>query len=831
MSSVFKQGWPRVLAAALAVAALCCLWVALPGLRLAPRTAVDVAQERLDEAAGPIGPTNVVGQSFACSRSGLTAIDILVVVYNPGRERSAAATLILTLTRRDGAMEPVVVSLPATGLTHNQRVSFTFAPLADSRGGQYVFALSAEGDDGLSCWRTTDEAYAGGAALMNGQPLQGDLYFSTRCAYSPGAAARDLLAGLGRAAALAPALALLLFLPGAVLLIPLGRGLARSDVPTRAAYALALSLAFWPLLLLWSTALGMRLRGAWLWLPVVVLAVLGAAGRIATRRSGRAERDEQPVGAETRRVPYVALAIVLAIVAGTRVLQVRDLVVPSWVDSVHHSVVTQVIAEQGQVPQSAEPYLQLTDYHYHFGFQANTAVLVALSGLDAPHAVLALGQVLNAASALMVYVLCVGLTKRCWAGVIAALATGLVSNMPAYYLSWGRYTQLTGMVLLPAACLTAHWLTDDGDSNRERVVLNALLVAGLFVSHYRVILLYLLYLLVTVPVAVVRRSKMARDGRSGLLALAGASAGAALLVLPWIVRLLTRVLPNVGTIYAGWAAPEGYNAFPTGLLERGWNRALLYLAAAGAVWGAVRRKSAIVLLVVWAGAWLLTANLRVLGLADIWLLNNASVAIALWLPASVLCGWLLADVAQLAWQWLCSRPAPRLVGARDAASSAALVLVTAVAVWFGWGMVDIVNPVTVIAYPEDVDAIAWIGENTPPDARILVNSRLWEGDIHVGSDGGWWIPLLAQRQVTMPSILYHQGPPAYRDSVNDLATLVEQAVSVDDPVLLERLAAEGVTHVYVGVRGGRLMPKDLDGSAHYERMYVWGATRVYRFVP
>ncbi|NLG27434.1 MAG: hypothetical protein GX557_05955 [Chloroflexi bacterium] len=831
MSSVLKQGWPGVVAAALAAAALCCLWAAFPGLRLAPRSSIDVAQERLEEAAGPIGLTNAVGQSFACGRSGLNAIDILLVVYNPDRVRPADATLTLTLTRRDRAMAPVVVSTPAAALTHNQRVSFTFGPLADSRGGQYAFALSAEGDDGLSCWRTTDDAYAGGAALVNGQPLPGDLYFSTRCAYGPGAAVRDLLAGLGRAAALAPGLSILLFLPGAVVLIPLRRGLARSDLPTGAAYALALSLAFWPLLLLWTTTLSMRLRGAWIWLPVAVLAALGVAGGAAVRRRGVSERDAHTAGGETSRAPYVALAIVLAIVACTRVLQVRDLVVPPWVDSVHHTVVTQVIAEQGQVPGTAEPYLQLIDYHYHFGFQANAAVLVALSGLDAPGAVLALGQVLNAASALMVYVLCVGLTKRRWAGAIAALAAGLVSNMPAYYLSWGRYTQLTGMVLLPAACLSAHWLMSDGERNRERASLNALLVAGLFVTHYRVILLYLLYLLVTVPVALVRRSRTTHDGRAGLLALAAASAGAALWVLPWSVRLLTRVLPNVGTLYAGWAAPEGYNAFPTGLLERGWSSVLLYVAAAGAVWGAVRRKSEIVLLAVWAGGWLLAANLRVLGLADTWLLSNASVAIALWLPASVLCGWLLADLAQLVGQWLRSRPAPLLARARGAATSAALVLLTAVAVWFGWGMVDIVNPVTVIAFPEDVEAIAWIGENTPPGARILVNSRLWEGDIHVGSDGGWWIPLLAQRQVTMPSILYHQGPSAYRDSVNDLAMLVEQAVSVDAPELLERLAAEGVTHVYVGVRGGRLMPKDLDGSAHYERVYAWGATRVYRFVP
>ena len=66
-----------------------------------------------------------------------------------------------------------------------------------------------------------------------------------------------------------------------------------------------------------------------------------------------------------------------------------------------------------------------------------------------PQAVLLFGQMVNAATVPVAYLLAQRLTGRAWAGVLAALVTGLVSLMPAYYVNWGRYTQLAGQLILP----------------------------------------------------------------------------------------------------------------------------------------------------------------------------------------------------------------------------------------------------------------------------------------------------------------------------------------------------------------------------------------------
>ena len=61
------------------------------------------------------------------------------------------------------------------------------------------------------------------------------------------------------------------------------------------------------------------------------------------------------------------------------------------------------------------------------------------------------GQLLSALVTLAGAWLANWLWRRPLAGVVAALVSGLISVMPAYYASWGRYTLLCGMLALPVA--------------------------------------------------------------------------------------------------------------------------------------------------------------------------------------------------------------------------------------------------------------------------------------------------------------------------------------------------------------------------------------------
>jgi hypothetical protein len=105
----------------------------------------------------------------------------------------------------------------------------------------------------------------------------------------------------------------------------------------------------------------------------------------------------------------------------------------------------------------------------------------------------------------------------------------------------------------------------------------------------------------------------------------------------------------------------------------------------------------------------------------------------------------------------------------------------------------------------DLRAAQWIDENLPGDAKFLVNSFFaYGGSAVVGSDGGWWLPLLTQRLTTQPPLTYVSEAGPREDFVaytNDLIEMIKSRGLID-PDVQEELISRGVTHIYVGQQQG-----------------------------
>jgi asparagine N-glycosylation enzyme membrane subunit Stt3 len=168
---------------------------------------------------------------------------------------------------------------------------------------------------------------------------------------------------------------------------------------------------------------------------------------------------------------------------------VRDLATPAWVDAVHHALITRLILINGSYPSTYLPLLNFSPTLYHPGFHSIAASFAWLTNLDLPHSLLILGQVLNAFAVFSVYLITKTLTRSAYAGLFAAFITGFITPLPAYYTSWSRYTELTGILLLPVVIsLIQLWLDGDADGKESWILgLGALVAAGLFMIHYRVV--------------------------------------------------------------------------------------------------------------------------------------------------------------------------------------------------------------------------------------------------------------------------------------------------------------------------------------------------------
>jgi hypothetical protein len=204
-------------------------------------------------------------------------------------------------------------------------------------------------------------------------------------------------------------------------------------------------------------------------------------------------------------------------------------------------------------------------------------------------------------------------------------------------------------------------------------------------------------------------------------------------------------------------------------------------------------------------------------------ISNFALFIAVYIPAGALIGDMIG-------QWIAHR-----------SSHFWKLSLTILVIAFGlWGALKRLGDLNINAHAlitrPDIRAMAWIRENTPKSAKFLINSFFaYGGSVVVGSDGGWWLPLLAGRANTVPPLNYgvEKGPrPDYRIWVNELTAQVQQ-FGIDSSEVLKLLKDRAVTHIYIGQQGGAVNykgPKTLDPnvllkSSHYRLIYhqdrVW----------
>jgi hypothetical protein len=131
---------------------------------------------------------------------------------------------------------------------------------------------------------------------------------------------------------------------------------------------------------------------------------------------------------------------------------------------------------------------------------------------------------------------------------------------------------------------------------------------------------------------------------------------------------------------------------------------------------------------------------------------------------------------------------------------------------------NILNPQTILALPADEMALAWMDENLPDDARVAVNAWRWLGETWAGADGGAWITPLTGRQTTTPPIDYIYNPDLFQQvrAFNAAASAVEDW---SDPAVAAWLAEQGVSHVFVGRRGGAFEPAELSRNPGLSLLY------------
>ncbi len=779
------------------------------------------------------------GQTFVPRQAGLRGIYLPLNVV-PGNHDEAALTLHLR-TNPQGDNDIRTATLPLAALVGLNLARFSFEPLPDSFNTRYYFFLEPTLDPGdeaeIELRYSGPTAYTNGALYLDGEPQEYQANFFL--AYDRTLMLLDWGRWLVKNGLNMLAIALLATLPGAALLVWLWpRSL--SDVLNEKdrlnpiewlALAAGLSVAIYPVLLLLAGLLGVRLGSS----TIVAFLIVNGLTLIAGIRYHRPNQADL-LPALTQKLfspPILLFWLILVLSAAVRIAVVRGQAVPLWQDSYHHTMISQLIINNGGLFNAWAPYAPIESFSYHFGFHTFVAAYHWLTGNNTFQAVLATGQLLNLLTVLVAFLLGRRFGGSAWAGAFAALITGLLSEYPMFYVNWGRYTQLAGQVILPVAMVLTWLALKTPKPNYRLLGLTALSVASLALTHYRVVFFYPAFVVPLIGLRWLQADWQWRQlgGYGWRLAVIGL--GSLLLVAPWLWRLVNGRLWRIGISLSAGAANNKYideviNAAPN--LFDYVLPAFVILGIIGMLWGSWQKREGIVVTSGWGLMLFILARPHMLNLPGTGLITNFAVSIAAYLPISILAGYALAETAKkvsdtlmmAGWTIVLLAVGAGLMGAQARISS------------FEPRNAMVTNP--------DLAAMAWIRENTPPDAVFWGNTRLAYGDSAVvGTDAAWWIPLLAGRKNLVLPMIYGteiNRPVDYPRQILELSRHIQRH-ALDSLEGWQTLRQAGVTHIYVGQRRGEvwqgaeqpLKPDTLANSPYYQQLYQEDQVRIFLVKP
>ena len=632
---------------------------------------------------------------------------------------------------------------------------------------------------------------------------------------------------------LAVPLLIILLLPG-WLLLDFSDLRRRFDFGEQAALSIGISLSLIPITMLWTTIVHFKwtrsfvifIAGFLITLLILRLIYKYIELHKYTNQKNNLSIVVRFTNLSSRLVRLIipfSLILIFLLTLSIRMIMVRDLATPAWVDSIHHALITRLILFTGSYPLSYAPYWDINPSAYHPGFHSITATLTWLSNLHIDQSLLVFGQVLNALAVFTVYLFTKTFTRSNLAGLFAAFITGFLTPMPAYYTSWGRYTELAGLIIFPAAFALILSLMNEQTKKQKYwiILLCAITISGLFMVHYRVTVFLAGLILSYFFIYILLNKRVPKTSTTKIFKLLFIVAFASIfLVFPWMSQLIENsVLPMVSTI--GIRSIPFFQDFSWAFLTTAHGKQTLVIAGLGLLWGLIERKRFAYVLMVWIFLLFLIANFDALHIPGGGLITSASVEIMLFIPISMLGGYFI-DLLIRYWKELLPRKVKNLF-------MGVIIIITLLVAFLGAKqLINILNPITIISRNADIPAIEWVENNIPMNETIVINPFAWGYGLYAGSDGGYWISPLSGRSTLPPPVLYGLGPSSQQ--IKDQSKQVIN-LSANPDALWDFLIDNQIQYIYVGAKGGVLSPEKLSSSEHYSNIYNKDGVWIFRIKP
>jgi hypothetical protein len=583
--------------------------------------------------------------------------------------------------------------------------------------------------------------------------------------------------------------------------------------------AACLSIAFYPVFFYWVRLLFPSLRLG----PHKVQFVLVLLGITIIWRLGSYWREQ----IDFDRWEVLGL-LVMAATLFTRYWLLRDHPYPAWTDSLHHTLITHLTATGGRLPNDLQPYSPVPLGMYHLGLYSISGLVQMLAQVPAHTALLLTAQTLNGLCPVGVYLLLDRKINRHGA-VIGAVIAGLVSFQPAWYVNWGRFTQLAGQTILLAAVLISwetirNYTTAWGKNNLSILVLTGMscfLNSAVILLHFRVAAFFISFLAILIVYEIGRAIKNKRLPYAiwGILLI---GFGTMLLTIPALKEAVFIYWERTAQASSSISLKKSaYFIFPWStilyLVAPLW---LLLLGGVAGVYGFLKHRL-IIGSIIWMVILLIIGSLYILDIPLLAFTNLGAVLIMLYLPLSLIIGaggGLGAE--KLASYW------PKVT------PKALAISILMVTILFVPIRLKATEPYRYFVTPADIKAMDWINSSIPQKTIFAINTYFWLPNFPHGTDAGYWIPYFTGHQTTTESMLFSLRQKRDREKVADLSKKVINSQTV--LANLEILRQHGVEYIYIGNKGNfsgpGLQKEEIGQSSKTQLLYSQEGVSIFKII-
>lgn len=609
---------------------------------------------------------------------------------------------------------------------------------------------------------------------------------------------------------------IVLFLPGYFLCSMFLKKL-NMDFFQRLIISPGLSLAFIPLLTYFFTLIGIKVNTIVILLIFLIFAAIILLKYILEHKKNNGTvfkfNTFKNSFQKYELLSYLILFAILLISLFIRLIPVKDVLVGPGSDSYHHTLIVQLIIENGGIPLNYEPYAQLSSFTYHFGFHSIVAFIYWVSGFDVAKLVLYSGQILNAFAILPIFIFVDRLFKDRKMALLSSFIVGLISVFPAYLINWGRFTSLTGLVILPIAFLLVIESIKLEKRDIKILILSGLVLSGLFVSHYRIIIAALCFFMVYILYELYSNRKDIKIQKEIILRFTVIGITAFILLLPWFIHLL-----NNSRILSEWVNTANYYSLDRIGSAGSYysNNFLLVISICGVLAGFLKKNKYIIVITLWISILLTFSNPYWIKLPGSGRLDFVTVVTMLFFPVSVTCSYFIIYLSD------------KIKFTKSRCLIVLSILILVLIPFSAIKIAGLFEPESVFVKNGDIEAMTWIKSNTSKDAVFLIDSIDfdWNRDFIMGIDGGSWIPLFTGRKVIIPPMVYATETAYENNFTEKVKGLSKASELINTESAVKFLTKNNVSYVYFGGRNwGKLQLQSLQDNPYLEPVYskdgVW----------